>query len=84
VIIVEDIVDSGLTLHSFVPTLQEYGPKSLEVCCLLNKPQARAFEVDVKYIAFTISDHFVIGYGLDFDGAGRNLPHIYQLIQQNY
>jgi len=81
---ITDIVDSGLTLHSFVPTLQEYGPKSLEVCCLLNKPQARAFEVDVKYIAFTISDHFVIGYGLDFDGAGRNLPHIYQLIQQNY
>lgn len=81
VILIEDIVDSGLTLHSFIPTLAEYNPKSLEVCTLLDKSEARVFDVDVKYTAFDIPDHFVIGYGLDFDGAGRNLPHIYQLIK---
>lgn len=84
VIVIEDIVDSGLTLHSFMPTLMDYKPLTLEVCTLLDKPEARVFEVGPKYVAFSISDHFVIGYGLDFDGAGRNLPHIYQLIPQNY
>ena len=83
VVVLEDIVDSGLTLHSFLPVLNEYQPKSMEVCTLLDKPSARVFEVDIKYTAFSISDHFVIGYGLDFDGAGRNLPHIYQLIQDS-
>ncbi len=82
VIIIEDIVDSGLTLHTFLPILQEYEPLSLEICTLLDKPEARKHEVPVKYIAFSISDYFVIGYGLDFDGEGRNLPHIYQLIQK--
>jgi len=82
VIVVEDIVDSGLTLHSFLPDLQALSPASLKVCTLLDKPSARAFEVPVDYKAFTVADHFVIGYGLDFDGAGRNLPHIYQLIKE--
>lgn len=82
VIVVEDIVDSGLTLHSFLPDLQALAPASLKVCTLLDKPSARAFEVPVDYQAFTVADHFVIGYGLDFDGAGRNLPHIYQLIRE--
>lgn len=82
VILVEDIVDSGLTLNSFIPKLAEYHPKSLAVCTLLDKAEARVFDVDVDYTAFTIADHFVIGYGLDFDGAGRNLPHIYQLIKE--
>lgn len=82
VILVEDIVDSGLTLHSFIPTLKEYGPTSLSVCTLLDKPAARVFDVDIDYSVFEIPDHFVIGYGLDFDGAGRNLPHIYQLIKK--
>ena len=82
VIVVEDIVDSGLTMHSFLPALEEYEPESLSVCTLLDKPSARVFDVDVKYTTFKISDHFVIGYGLDFDGAGRNLPHIYQLIKK--
>lgn len=82
VILVEDIVDSGLTLNSFVPALKDYEPKSIAVCTLLDKAEARVFEVDVDYTAFTIANHFVIGYGLDFDGAGRNLPHIYQLIHE--
>lgn len=82
VILVEDIVDTGLTLNSFIPNLKEYSPASLEVCTLLDKASARVYDVDVKYTGFVIPDSFVIGYGLDFDGAGRNLPHIYQLIQE--
>jgi len=81
VVLIEDIVDSGLTLNSFIPELGTYEPASLKVCTLLDKKEARAFEVKVDYTAFSIPDKFVIGYGLDFDGAGRNLPHIYQLIQ---
>lgn len=82
VVLVEDIVDSGLTLHSLLPELNKQEPLSLEVCTLLSKPSARAFSVSVKYTCFTIPDSFVVGYGLDFDESGRNLPHIYQLIQE--
>jgi len=82
VVIVEDIVDSGFTLHQYLPKVREQNPASLKICTLLRKPEAIDFDVQVDYKCFDIPLKFVIGYGLDFDGAGRNLPHIYQLIEK--
>lgn len=76
VLIVEDIVDSGNTLHRLTKMLRERNPKSLEICTLLDKPERREVEVDVKYTCFTIPDEFVVGYGLDYDQKYRNLPYI--------
>ena len=76
VIIVEDIVDSGLTLAYLRESLQRRNPASLRICTLLNKPDRRRAEVTVEYIGFDIPDEFVVGYGLDFAGAYRNLPDI--------
>lgn len=80
VVIIEDIVDSGFTLDQYVPQVEAQIPASLKVCTLLTKPDAAKHDVKVHYECFSIPTKFVIGYGLDFDGAGRNLPHIYQLI----
>jgi len=82
IVILEDIVDSGFTLNQYMPIVEKQGPASLEICSLLKKPEAADFEIDVAYCCFQIPTKFVIGYGLDFDGAGRNLPHIYQLIDE--
>lgn len=82
IVVVEDIVDSGFTLNQYLPQIEEQGPASLKVCTLLKKPEAVEFKVKVDYVCFNIPSKFVIGYGLDFDGAGRNLPHIYQLIDE--
>ena len=79
VIIVEDIIDSGKTLYTFLPELQKLGPSSVELAAMLTKPDARAYPVDIHYQGFEIPDKFVVGYGLDYDGLGRNLPRIYQL-----
>ena len=79
VILVEDIVDTGLTLHYLQEVLLNRGPRSLRTACLLNKPSRRKIEVKVDYIGFTIEDKFVVGYGLDYDGLGRNLKDIYQV-----
>jgi hypoxanthine phosphoribosyltransferase len=76
VIIVEDIVDSGLTLHYLHDILRVRNPKSLRTACLLSKPSRRRIEVPVEYVGFTIEDHFVVGYGLDYAEQYRNLPHI--------
>jgi len=76
VIIVEDIVDSGLTLHYLHEILRARNPKSLRTACLLSKPSRRRIDVPVEYIGFTIDDHFVVGYGLDYAEQYRNLPHI--------
>ena len=76
VIIVEDIVDTGLTLTYLQDILKARAPKSLKTACLLSKPSRRKVEVVVEYIGFTIDDHFVVGYGLDFAEKFRNLPHI--------
>lgn len=76
VIIVEDIVDTGLTLHYLQEILQARGPRSLRTACLLSKPSRRKVEVKVDYIGFTIEDRFVVGYGLDFAEQYRNLPYI--------
>ncbi len=76
VLVVEDIVDSGLTLSYLLRALESRGPASLEVCALLTKPERRENEVDCRYIGFEIPNRFVIGYGLDFAERYRNLPYI--------
>ena len=77
-IIVEDIVDSGLTLEKIIDELRGLGTKSVEVVSLLRKKPARDKGVDVKYVGFDIESEFVLGYGLDYDGLGRNLKDIYK------
>lgn len=76
VLIVEDIVDTGLTLHKVRNMLLERQPASLRIATLLDKPSRRRVEVPVDYVGFTIEDHFVVGYGLDMDGQYRNLPFV--------
>ncbi len=76
VVIVEDIVDTGLTLSYLQEILIARDPKSLKTACLLSKPSRRKVDVKVDYIGFTIEDRFVVGYGLDFDEQYRNLPYI--------
>jgi hypoxanthine phosphoribosyltransferase len=76
VIIVEDIVDTGLTLLYLQDILRARAPKSLKTACLLSKPSRRKVEVQVEYIGFTIEDRFVVGYGLDYAEQYRNLSHI--------
>jgi len=80
IIIVEDIVDTGKTLNEFLPTLLHQQPASLKIAALLHKAEATVFPIGIDYIGFTIPDKFVVGYGLDYDGLGRNLQEIYQLI----
>jgi len=79
VIVVEDIVDSGRTLHHFMAYLQKMKPASIALATLLHKPSALKFPVKIDYLGFEIPDKFVVGYGLDYDGLGRNLKDIYQL-----
>ena len=81
IILVEDIVDTGLTLHYLQDLLKARAPKSLKTACLLSKPSRRKVTVKVDYIGFTIDDHFVVGYGLDYAEKYRNLPHIAVLEQ---
>ncbi|MEI7559856.1 MAG: hypoxanthine phosphoribosyltransferase [Actinomycetes bacterium] len=82
VLIVEDIVDSGLTLQYLVRNLKSREPRSLEVCTLLSKPSRRPEAADVKYVGFEIPDRFVIGYGLDHQERYRNLRYVAALEQQ--
>ena len=74
--IVEDIIDSGRTLHYLIPVLKQRNPKSIRLCALLNKPDRREVEVQIDYLGFDIPDEFVIGYGLDYAQKYRNLPFI--------
>lgn len=76
VVVVEDIVDTGLTLEYLMANLQSRGAASLEICCLLNKPCNRKADIHPKYIGFEVGDDFVIGYGLDYNELYRNLPYI--------
>jgi hypoxanthine phosphoribosyltransferase len=76
VLVVEDIVDTGLTLSYLRRSLLTRKPASLEVCALLTKPSRRRVELDIKYLGFEVPDEFVVGYGLDYAGAYRNLPDI--------
>jgi hypoxanthine phosphoribosyltransferase len=82
IIIVEDIVDTGLTLQKIMDELKALGAKSIEVVSLLRKKIAREKNVHVKYIGFEIDDEFVLGYGLDYDGLGRNLKEIRKAVRK--
>jgi hypoxanthine phosphoribosyltransferase len=76
---VEDIIDTGRTLHSFLPVILQSQPASLAIATFLTKPAALQYPVKANYTAFEIADKFVVGYGLDYDGFGRNLPDLYIL-----
>jgi hypoxanthine phosphoribosyltransferase len=76
VLVVEDIIDSGLTLSYLMRNLESREPATLEVCALLTKPERREIEVPVRYVGFEIPNRFVIGYGLDFGERYRNLPYV--------
>ena len=76
VIVVEDIIDTGLTLNYLLKYLADKGPASMSIVCLLDKPARRLADIPIEYRGFTIPDRFVIGYGLDYDEHYRNLPYI--------
>ena len=81
VIIVEDIVDTGLTMAHMLDTLKGQNPESIDICTLLLKPSKLKVKLDVRYCCKQIPDDFVVGYGLDYDGFGRNTKDIYTIIQ---
>ena len=76
VILIDDIVDSGYTIHTVRKLLLEREPRSLKVCVLLDKPERHKVDINIDYLGFTIPDYFVVGYGLDYEEKGRNLPYI--------
>ena len=76
VIIVEDIIDSGVTLNYLMGYFESRGAASIRICTLLNKPKGRRVDIDVDYIGFEVEDIFIVGYGLDYDQRYRNLPYI--------
>jgi hypoxanthine phosphoribosyltransferase len=76
VLIIEDIVDSGLTLQYLLRNLGSRNPRTLEVCALLTKPERRKVDLPTRYVGFEIADRFVVGYGLDYDERYRNLPYV--------
>lgn len=82
VLIIEDIVDTGNTLAAYLPTLTDKGAKSVKVCSLLLKPNAIQHNLDIDYVGFEIPNEFVIGYGLDYNGRGRNLASIYSIVEE--
>lgn len=84
VLVVEDIIDSGLTLHWLLRNLMSRGPSSLEVCALLRKPEAVKVKLEPRYVGFDIPEEFVVGYGLDFDGKYRNLRSVATMHERAY
>lgn len=78
-ILLEDIIDTGKTMNEFIPQLYHQHPASIKMAVLLHKPDATIYPVQIDYCCFSIPDRFVLGYGLDYDGFGRNLKEIYQL-----
>ncbi|PUZ27410.1 hypoxanthine phosphoribosyltransferase [Chitinophaga costaii] len=81
VVILEDIVDTGKTLSQFLPQLEHQHPKKLMIAALLHKPEALQYPIKIDYLGFSVPNKFLLGYGLDYDGLGRNLPEIYQLVE---
>jgi len=79
VIILEDIIDTGKTMNEFLPQLYNQQPASLKITALLHKPEATTYPVTIDYLGFSVPNIFLLGYGLDYDGLGRNLKEIYQL-----
>jgi hypoxanthine phosphoribosyltransferase len=80
VVILEDIVDTGKTMNEFLPQLQHQQPASLVIAALLHKPAATVYPMKIDYLGFSIPNKFVVGYGLDYDGLGRNIKEIYQVV----
>jgi hypoxanthine phosphoribosyltransferase len=81
IVILEDIVDTGKTLSDFLPQLYNQQPATVNICSLLIKPDAVQYPLNIKYVGFSIENKFVLGYGLDFDGLGRNLPILYKIVE---
>lgn len=79
VIVLEDIIDTGKTMSEFLPQLHNQQPASLKVATLLHKPEATTFPINIDYLGFSVPNKFLLGYGLDYDGLGRNIKEIYQL-----
>jgi hypoxanthine phosphoribosyltransferase len=82
IVIIEDIIDTGLTISKIMEELRGLGAKSVEVVSLLRKKIAREKKIDIKYVGFDLAEEFVVGYGMDYDGLGRNLKDIYKSIEQ--
>jgi hypoxanthine phosphoribosyltransferase len=82
VIIIEDIVDTGNTLNKFLPQLYNQQPASLKIAALLHKPEALEHPINIDYLGFSVPNIFLLGFGLDYDGLGRNLAEIYQLTDE--
>ena len=80
VIILEDIVDTGLTMAHMLDTLKKQNPESINICTLLLKPDKLQVKLDIRYVCMQIPDDFVVGYGLDYDGFGRNTKDIYTIV----
>ena len=80
VVILEDIVDTGKTLSEFLPQLADHQPASLKIASLLHKPAAQIHPLTIDYVGFSVPNKFLLGFGLDFDGLGRNLKEIYKLV----
>ncbi len=83
VVILEDIVDTGNTLSKFLPQLYNQQPASLKIAALLHKPDALEHPIRIDYLGFSVPNIFLLGYGLDFDGLARNIPEIYQIIEES-
>lgn len=81
VIIIEDIVDTGKTISEFLPQIHHQQPASVKIVALLHKPDAMVYPVKIDYLGFSIPNKFVVGYGLDYDGLGRNIREIYRLAE---
>lgn len=81
VVILEDIVDTGKTLKEFLPQLFDQNPASIKIAALLHKPEALQHELKIDYLGFEVPNKFLLGYGLDYDGLGRNIPEIYKLVE---
>lgn len=84
VLIVEDIIDSGLTLSYLVENIKARGPESVEICTILDKPERRKTQINIKYTGFQVPDEFVVGYGLDYAEKYRNLPYVAVLKEEIY
>lgn len=80
IIIVEDIIESGITMAHMIDTLKRHNPKSINLCTLLTKPEKLEVKLDIKYVGFELPNDFILGYGLDYDGLGRGLKDIYTLL----
>ncbi|TNF49595.1 hypoxanthine phosphoribosyltransferase [bacterium] len=82
VVVVEDIIDTGRTLHHYIEHLKARGPKSVKICALINKPERQEFTPEVDYLGFQIPKGFLVGYGLDWAGKYRDLPGVYEVPEE--